>query len=366
MWPIIWRRLMSTPVSFCRLPSVHFSGGIPSGADGQRERMMALKTDVKEEIMRGSGPGGSSVNTSMNCIRLTHLPTGISVRVHDTQLLSQNRKIAWRRLQEKIDSQMNGMLTRAEKRAIKNRCRKERRQRRYAAKMREKEAELQARASEGRLEDDAAASPREPSSSLPESTSNSSSNSDLDSLSDSESDSRHAGSGSTSETETDSDSESENEWGTGSGSRMQSPVHRQMGGDGWSGKEHPGITLRAQRSVQAPAGGAMAGPEMSSDDAGHQKNSFSAHAEACEDADVCGEIPSAARPKALSESQEGRGVSALGTPERKVPLVKLEEQRVGTEDQAPKQKRKGTALKELDSSPMSLKERMQAILEDKD
>ena len=37
--------------------------------------------DLKESFTLGSGPGGQSVQTTSNCVRLTHLPTGISVKV---------------------------------------------------------------------------------------------------------------------------------------------------------------------------------------------------------------------------------------------------------------------------------------------
>lgn len=36
-----------------------------------------LETDLKEKFVRGSGPGGQSVNKTSNCVFLTHIPTGI-------------------------------------------------------------------------------------------------------------------------------------------------------------------------------------------------------------------------------------------------------------------------------------------------
>lgn len=40
-----------------------------------------LKADLEEEFVRGSGPGGQSVNQTANCVVLKHKPTGIVVKV---------------------------------------------------------------------------------------------------------------------------------------------------------------------------------------------------------------------------------------------------------------------------------------------
>ena len=38
--------------------------------------------DLTETFIRGSGPGGQSVNKSKNRVRLVHVPTGIQVQCH--------------------------------------------------------------------------------------------------------------------------------------------------------------------------------------------------------------------------------------------------------------------------------------------
>ncbi len=63
---------------------------------------------VEESAAKGSGPGGQSVNTSSNAVRLKHLPTGVSVRCHDTRSLEKNKKIAWKKLAEAVDVEING------------------------------------------------------------------------------------------------------------------------------------------------------------------------------------------------------------------------------------------------------------------
>lgn len=35
-----------------------------------------LETDLEEQFVRGSGPGGSNTNKNSNCVVLKHLPTG--------------------------------------------------------------------------------------------------------------------------------------------------------------------------------------------------------------------------------------------------------------------------------------------------
>lgn len=41
--------------------------------------------DLTEEFIKGFGPGGQKTNKSNNCVVLTHLPTGLVVKVHDSR-----------------------------------------------------------------------------------------------------------------------------------------------------------------------------------------------------------------------------------------------------------------------------------------
>jgi len=64
--------------------------------------------DVIETVAKGSGPGGQSVNKSLNAVRLNHGPTGVTVRCHDTRSREKNKEIALVRLRDAVDLHLNG------------------------------------------------------------------------------------------------------------------------------------------------------------------------------------------------------------------------------------------------------------------
>jgi protein subunit release factor B len=62
----------------------------------------ALKKEVSIETYRSRGPGGQRKNKTETSVRLTHLPTGITVTATENRFQSQNLKLAFERLYEKL------------------------------------------------------------------------------------------------------------------------------------------------------------------------------------------------------------------------------------------------------------------------
>jgi protein subunit release factor A len=61
-----------------------------------------LAKQVVIETYRSSGPGGQRKNKTETAIRLTHLPTGITVIATEHRSQAQNRQLAFERLRERL------------------------------------------------------------------------------------------------------------------------------------------------------------------------------------------------------------------------------------------------------------------------
>lgn len=63
------------------------------------------KNDVKRSYIRSSKKaGGQNLNKVSSCVQLTHIPTGIQVKIQDTRDQYKNEIIAWEVLTEKLKS----------------------------------------------------------------------------------------------------------------------------------------------------------------------------------------------------------------------------------------------------------------------
>lgn len=86
--------------------------------------------DLDESFVRGHGRGGQKKQKSSNAVILTHLPTGIRIRVEKSRSQADNRFFARRLLCEKIREQIHGVKTKQQSLIEKKAKQKKRRQRR--------------------------------------------------------------------------------------------------------------------------------------------------------------------------------------------------------------------------------------------
>ena len=62
-----------------------------------------LLEECNVETMRASGKGGQHVNTTDSAVRLTHIKTGVTVKVQESRSQHENKRIALELLRKKLE-----------------------------------------------------------------------------------------------------------------------------------------------------------------------------------------------------------------------------------------------------------------------
>lgn len=91
--------------------------------------------DLREQFVLGSGSGGQKINKTSSAVRLTHVPTGLWVKVQSSRSREDNRWLARRALAERILEQRDGEKSARRQEQEKIRRQKRRRSRRQKARM---------------------------------------------------------------------------------------------------------------------------------------------------------------------------------------------------------------------------------------
>ncbi|KAJ2369579.1 hypothetical protein IW150_005118, partial [Coemansia sp. RSA 2607] len=110
------------------------SSVLPYTTKPQPKPVVLLDEEIEEKHVRGWGNGGQKLNKTSSCVQLLHKPTGTMVICQDTRYLQQNRKIARKRLTEKLDLLFNGEHSKAGKKIQKLQARKHKQRQRSKKK----------------------------------------------------------------------------------------------------------------------------------------------------------------------------------------------------------------------------------------
>ncbi|MCR5750955.1 MAG: peptide chain release factor-like protein [Kiritimatiellae bacterium] len=94
-----------------------------------------FEDDLEESFILGGGPGGQKTNKTSSVVRLSHGPSGLSVRCGETRSRETNRWLARRMLAEAVLARERGRKSEEQRRREKVKRQKRRRSRRQKLRM---------------------------------------------------------------------------------------------------------------------------------------------------------------------------------------------------------------------------------------